>query len=217
MPDPKDPTNPDPKDPKDPKDPATPPDPKAPPKDDDKITVPKETWDQNYKRMKDAERKAEELETANRKREEDEARAKGEHEKLANGYKAELETTKTEAERLKKEREEDDKVFEQLLAGHLAQISDENKSLIPEEFSVRQKLTYIEKNRDRLLKGAAKGEPGQPKGDDKNPSDEQSKLQVEFDALKEKATKNGGALYGADRARYMDLNRKLMEMKAAKK
>lgn len=186
-------------------------------KDDDKPSVvPKHEFDQTYKRMKDAERKAEELEQANQKREEDEARAKGEHEKLANDYKGKLDTASAENENLKKQREEDDKVFESILAGHMSQISDENKALIPDDFSVRQKIAYIEKNRERLMKAGAKGEPGQPKGDGKNPSDEEATLQAEFDTLKEKAKKNG-VLMGADRSRFMELNRKLAEMKAAKK
>lgn len=212
----------DPKDPKDPKDPADPKDPKDPkdpdPKDPDPKEpemIPKGKADQWYKDKKEAERRAEEAERKLSELEEDEKRKKGEFEELANKYKSESETKEEELKRIKEEREKDDEVFKTMLQSELDSIPEDRQGLIPEDYSVRQKLSYIAANRDALaaVGGGAKGEKGQPKSkDDKKPSDELSALEAEREELFKKSREQGG-LMGADANRMREITRKIVELK----
>lgn len=187
-------------------------------KDDDKEMIPKGKFDQTYKEKKDAERRAEEAEKKLKERDEEDQRKRGEFEKLADGYKSKAETTEKELAEAKKAREEDEKVFEDMLAKELEGIPDDRKTLIPEDYSTRQKLRYINANREALSasKGGKAPEKGKPDSNGKKPDDELATLEAEREELFKKNREQRG-LFGADAKRMIEVTRKITELKAAQK
>lgn len=138
----------------------------------------------------DKKRKEDDEKAANdrKKKEEDDAAKAGEWQKLAEGRGTELETTKGT---LKQKEEMLGKYVEttqKVLDGLLKTIPKENLSLIPSDFSPRQKLEYIIANADRL--GAKVNAAGGKidKSDDTPAGTDEDKLLARITELQKKAT-----------------------------
>lgn len=186
-------------------------------KDEDR--VPQGKLDQAWKDKKAVEERAEAAEKKLREREEEEQRKKGEFEKLADDYKLKHEKTSEELEALKKAREEDEAVFGSILEKELEAIPEDRRSLIPEDYNIRQKLKYISSNREALTAkaGGKPGEKGQPGSDNKKkPDDELGAVEAERDELFKKNREQRG-LDAADQKRMMELTRKIVELKESQK
>lgn len=181
--------------------------------------IPKGKADQWYKDKKDAERRAEEAERKLADKDEDEKRKQGEFEELADKYKAESESKDEEMTKLKEQAEKDVEAFQTMLDSELESIPEDKRGLIPEDYSVRQKLSYIAANRAALeaVGGGKRKEKGQPDSDpSKKPSDELGQLEAEREELFTKSRESGG-LMGQDAKRMRELTRKITELKKASK
>ena len=184
---------------------------------DDDERVPKGKLDQAWKEKKDAERRAEEAERKLKEIEEADQRKRGDFEKIADEYKGKHEATSKELEDMRKARTEDEEVFTQMLEKELEGIPEDRRSLIPEDYSVRQKLKYITANREALAaaKSGKAPEKGQPDSNGKKPDDELTTLEAEREELFKKNREQRG-LFGKDEQRMRELTRKIVELKNAK-
>lgn len=148
-----------------------------------------------------------------KKAEEEDAKKKGEWQKLADERGAKL----TEAEgKLKTKDEMLGKYVETtkaVLAKFLALVPKERQSLIPADFSERQKLEYVMTNLEALGVTSAFGKGGDiPKNDDAPNATEEGKIVARIDEL----TKKGGARTRAEDSEMFELAGKLKAIRQKK-
>lgn len=150
-------------------------------KPDDKpgnVEVPKDKWDQTYARMKSAEEKLKEYEEAEKKRAEEKALEEGKYNDVIGNLKNE------NAELLKRASslESMEGTLQKYLNAEMAKVDESKRSLIPENFSTREKLDYIVANQSFLYSEAAKANNATPP----IPKSEQEMALNELEAAKNK-------------------------------
>ena len=181
--------------------------------EEEKMTIPKDKWDQMYARTKAAEREAEEAKTKLREREEKEKAEQGKHQELADQYRKERDELKAKNDEHSKSLEETNATFAKMLEAQLEEIPEDKRKLIPDNYSPKDKLSYIASNRSFLIGTEKKGgSPGQPNNDKQPPADELATKQKQLDELIEKRRK-GGFLTLLEQKTIKTLSREVMELK----
>lgn len=176
-------------------------------------TVPEWKFSKTYKEKKEAEERAAEAERKLREREEKDAEAQGKHQELAEQYKRERDEANEKLERLNAEQEATNETFSSMLASALEEIPEEKRKLIPDSYSDRDKLSYINSNRSFLIGTDSKksGTPSQPGNENQPPSDELDAKRKERDALIEKR-RTSGSLTLLETKRMTQLTREIAEL-----
>lgn len=178
--------------------------------DDDKQGVEKRIA-QSIARARSAEAELKALRDEKKSKEEKELLEKGEHQKVIDNLKDQLNNALKGSERIKE--------LESSLEGHLnvqmEKIPEEKKGLIPSSFTIEQKLDYISKNSNLLLaeKKIVNAGSSLPKNDSTVNANKQD-LEDQFDKLME-LKRSSGFLQDSDMAKLDELTKKLNELDKA--
>lgn len=113
--------------------------------------IPKERFDEVNSRMKEYEKKLQAQEKALKEAQEARLKEKEDYKQLYEQTTAELSELKPLAEQVETYKE----TMESLFESQVADIPEEMRSLIPDELSVKQKLDWIARNKNLLLKPVA--------------------------------------------------------------
>lgn len=137
--------------------------------DQKEIMIPKSRFDEVNNKYKELKAKLEEIEAANKKKEEEVAQQRGEFENLYNQAKSELETVKKERKAAQERVEVLEGVINQLLEAKLEEIDKEYHDLIPDSLTPEQKLAWVTSAQKKgLFKNT---EANTPLGERTNPKD----------------------------------------------
>lgn len=117
----------------------------------DSPMIPKERFDEVNSRMKEYEKKLQAQEKALKEAQEARLKEKEDYKQLYEQTTAELSELKPLAEQVETYKETMERLFE----SQVADIPEEMRSLIPDELSVKQKLDWIARNKNLLLKPVA--------------------------------------------------------------
>ena len=157
------------------------------------------------------------LEADKKKADADAAKAAEEAAEKKGEWKTLAETRKAEADKLTAELAQKEEILgkyvnstKAILKDVMATIPEENRGLIPDNFSPREKLEYISKNAKVL--GAKVGKTGggvNPNDGDPAPTEE-AKLVTDIEDLRKKENKTQ-----ADHTKIFELSKKLKEVRAA--
>lgn len=140
-------------------------------KKSDEIMIPKFRFDEVNTKYKDIQQQLDEIMQEKAAREKAEAEKRGEFERLYNEANEEAKSVKTKAETFEQRVQQLEGVIGQLLESKLTNVPEEFRDLIPENFSVEQKLEWITSAES---KGLFTKKKQQQIGGDTNASDRQT-------------------------------------------
>lgn len=158
-----------------------------------------------------ARQKLEEAEAQRQKAEEEELKKRGEWQTLAENEKKRAEEKASEAAKANKLLEGYKGTIKTLLESVVAQIPEDKRHLIPEDYSDRKQLEYISKNQQWFGVTLANAGSTVPNNDSKPPTDEEGQLQTELSELIKKENRT----YTEDN-RMLEVSQKLKEIRANK-
>lgn len=190
-------------------------------KDDDKdlSNIPfdelKEKHPKVAEKLKEAKKYREQLEDIKKKqkeREEQKKKKKGKYEELLKEKEKELEEIQSENKKRKSLLSKHKETIDRILEDIEEQIPEERRTLIPSNFSNRQKLEYIVENAEHLGAKVAINKGGDvPSNQDNPPLDREGKLQKEFQELM-----NKDDLSVREDQKLRELSKKLKEIRKSK-
>src|SRR5690606_12046313 len=107
------------------------------------IMIPKSRFDEVNNAYKQAKARLDELEKAQKQKEEEEAKNRGEFEKLYNKVQSDYEKVSNDYKAAKERVETLEAVINELLEAKLKEIDEEYHDLIPENMTPEQKLAWV--------------------------------------------------------------------------
>lgn len=131
------------------------------------IMIPKSRFDEVNNAYKQAKARLDELEKAQKQKEEEEAKNRGEFEKLYNKVQSDYEKVSNDYKAAKERVETLEAVINELLEAKLKEIDEEYHDLIPENMTPEQKLAWVNNAQAKGLFG--KKLDKEPLGEQTNP------------------------------------------------
>lgn len=181
-------------------------------KEEGMISISQSKWDQMYARMKKSEEIAEQFQKQREEEEEKRLLQDKNYDEVINRLKTENQSYKDRASQV----DQMEQTLAKLLEAEMQNISPERLSLIPETFTVQQKLDYIASNRSLLVTTSQPAKPSTgsdlPKNNDSTPLEEIDQAKARLEELKEKKLKFN-FFTSAEQKEWMLLTRKIAQAK----
>lgn len=145
---------------------------------------------------------------AEEQKERDRLKRKEDYEKLSQKYESDLTEYKTLKEQLEAENNQLQAALSVTYESMLEEIPEERQSLIPENFTISQKIEYLTKNKNLLIpEKKIVSQPPSPKGNNQEHLDEREQLEARLQELQ--AKKRRGEISHQESRELWDITKKI--------